>query len=301
MQLAQLNYLHAVIAEGSYAAAARVLYVTPQAVSKALIGLERELGLPLFERTGRAMAPTEFARALDEQAEELRDGLDDLAAFVSGYAMRRKASGSLRLALTEAPHRGRLICADDLAPFLRDNPALHLSLLQLSNESCASAVENGMLDAAVVLGKVHRTGVVCRRVTRVRPCAAMARQHPLAGKRWLRLTDLDGQRVARPLDGRCALSLLTERCVAAGVKPRISWIGASLDERDGFLRDGGIVLVARGSGAEEGLSDAAVLPFHVDERFTLPLYLVYREECAANAEALYACLAQVAKREQGRF
>ena len=46
MQLAQLNYLHAVIAEGSYAAAARVLYVTPQAVSKALIGLERELGLP---------------------------------------------------------------------------------------------------------------------------------------------------------------------------------------------------------------------------------------------------------------
>ena len=54
-----LSEFLAIARRGSFRAAARDLGVTPSAVSQSLQNLERRLGLPLFHRTTRKVAPTE--------------------------------------------------------------------------------------------------------------------------------------------------------------------------------------------------------------------------------------------------
>lgn len=68
MNLAQFEYLVAVVDKGSYARASKSLYVTPQAMSKAVNDMERELGIELFVRSGRHIKPTDAALRIVEHA-----------------------------------------------------------------------------------------------------------------------------------------------------------------------------------------------------------------------------------------
>ena len=73
---------------GSVSRAAEALYVSQPAVSQQLQALERELGAPLFERSGRRLLPTREGEALYELARPLVEGLDALPA-----AFRRQLAG----------------------------------------------------------------------------------------------------------------------------------------------------------------------------------------------------------------
>ncbi|MGB3389313.1 MAG: LysR family transcriptional regulator, partial [Pseudaminobacter sp.] len=53
---------------GSYTAAARVLSISPSAVSKSIQRLERHLGVSLFTRTTRSLTFTPEGRDLHERA-----------------------------------------------------------------------------------------------------------------------------------------------------------------------------------------------------------------------------------------
>ena len=61
LDLRQLEYLLVAIKRESYSAAAKELFVTPQAISKAIISLENETKHALMVRDGNSMRPTDFA------------------------------------------------------------------------------------------------------------------------------------------------------------------------------------------------------------------------------------------------
>ena len=77
-----LSEFLAIARRGSFRGAALDLGVTPSAVSQALQGLERRLGLPLFHRTTRKVALTEAGERLLAQlapaAETITATLDEL-------------------------------------------------------------------------------------------------------------------------------------------------------------------------------------------------------------------------------
>lgn len=80
--LAQLRALTAVVAEGSFEAAARTLHVTPSAVSQRLRALETAAGRPLLVRS-RPPRPTEAGQAVLRLAREV-----DLLAAETERAVR---------------------------------------------------------------------------------------------------------------------------------------------------------------------------------------------------------------------
>src|SRR4249919_4367693 len=63
---------------GSVSRAAEALYLSQPAVSLQLQALERDLGLPLFERVGRRLTLTREGTTLYELARPLIEGLDGL-------------------------------------------------------------------------------------------------------------------------------------------------------------------------------------------------------------------------------
>ena len=92
----ETQYLHtfvSVVDQGSMAAAARTLNVTPAAVAQQIHTLEREFGVRLIARVGRTVSVTEQGARILERARELLRGVADLRSIAQDGAV----SGELRL------------------------------------------------------------------------------------------------------------------------------------------------------------------------------------------------------------
>jgi DNA-binding transcriptional LysR family regulator len=102
MSQASLNGLHAFLAvakRGSFSAAAADLGVSTSALSQSVQKLESRLGVVLFSRTTRSVAPTEAGRKLAETAgPAVTQALDALRA---ARAQADEVTGSVRLTVPE--------------------------------------------------------------------------------------------------------------------------------------------------------------------------------------------------------
>lgn len=94
-QLRSLRVFTQVIAQGSFAGAARVLDLAPAVVTRAISELEQHLGARLLNRTTRSLALTEIGEAYLLRARLLLAELDD--ADAEAGAANCKPSGPLRI------------------------------------------------------------------------------------------------------------------------------------------------------------------------------------------------------------
>src|SRR5512135_2415198 len=84
----------AVLDAGSLMGAARRLGAQQPTLSRHVAELEAQLGMPLFERTGRGVVPTAAAQAIADAARQMEAGAEQLALRLAG---RRDATrGSVR-------------------------------------------------------------------------------------------------------------------------------------------------------------------------------------------------------------
>lgn len=80
MTFQQLQYLLEVHKAGSFSQAAKNLYVTQSAISNAIIGLEKEVGTPLFVRSQYGLAPTPRGEEVLRHAERICDSMQQITS-----------------------------------------------------------------------------------------------------------------------------------------------------------------------------------------------------------------------------
>lgn len=103
MYLRYLQYLHAVIEQGSFALAAKACGVSQPAISHGMKALQAHFAQPLLVREGRRHVPTDLARAVAAQALPLAQGVEALPrASVTAADQHR-----LRVGLTSS---AALVC-----------------------------------------------------------------------------------------------------------------------------------------------------------------------------------------------
>jgi DNA-binding transcriptional LysR family regulator len=140
---------------GNFAAAARVLGLTPAAVGKNVARLEVELGVRLFQRTTRRLSLTEAGEAFRL---EVQGSLDQLqGAMANAQARTTGPAGSLRVALPYA--FGREYIVPMLASFLKAFPAVRPDW-RFDNRPVDLIAEG--FDVAIGGGFDMRPGVVAR-------------------------------------------------------------------------------------------------------------------------------------------
>ncbi|MDI4665500.1 LysR family transcriptional regulator [Xanthobacter autotrophicus] len=135
----------AVIEEGSIAAAARRLGLTPGAVALRVKTVEAELGATLIGRSGRRVAATPAAARLLGALRGLVDG----AAELKRLASARTVAGQLRLGTIATASTGLLppvLCA-----LTQAHPDLALTIEPGTSIELCERVLDGALDAALVV------------------------------------------------------------------------------------------------------------------------------------------------------
>lgn len=124
MTIVQLRSLVAVVDHGSVTAAAASLWVTPSAVSAAVIALQREVGVPLIAKEGRGVRVTSAGAVFASYARTVLGLLEEAAGAAA--AADDPAKGRVRIAAvtTAAEH----VLPRALASFRREHPHATLDL-----------------------------------------------------------------------------------------------------------------------------------------------------------------------------
>lgn len=89
----------AVIDAGSLMGAARRLRAQQPTLSRHIAEFESQLGVPLFERTGRGVTPTAAALVIAEAARQMQDGADALSRALAGQL--QSTSGFVRISCSQ--------------------------------------------------------------------------------------------------------------------------------------------------------------------------------------------------------
>lgn len=142
----QVPLFLAVLDTGSFSAAARKLGRVPSAISMAMGHLEAELGLQLFDRTGREPQPTAAARALEPQARLLAQQLQQL----NQQALALHAGLEKRLTLAIAPELLATAWAEHLQPVVEQFPALVVEVLVAPQADALELLHAGRAQLALV-------------------------------------------------------------------------------------------------------------------------------------------------------
>jgi DNA-binding transcriptional LysR family regulator len=130
--LEQLRTLRAVVGAGSFSAAARQLGRVQAAVSQSIDRLEAQLGLRLFDRSGRLPRLTHDGEAVAAAAARVELGLDALEELVG--ALRQGTETELRIVVDA------LFPTDALVAFAREFRAQHAGVELILFTELLSAV-----------------------------------------------------------------------------------------------------------------------------------------------------------------
>ncbi len=178
MNLDDLKTLRLVARQGSFAAAARVLNVDPSSVSRTIAGLERTLGLRLFQRSTRRLGLTEEGEIYLRRIAPLLDELDHAREAAAGVS--QAPSGTLRLTASVA------FAQECIVPLLDEFHAVYPQIaVELLPTDANLDLTAGGIDLAVRLASAPSGDLISTRLraTRYLVCAApdyLARHGPIA-------------------------------------------------------------------------------------------------------------------------
>jgi DNA-binding transcriptional LysR family regulator len=179
-----LRALIAVAEEGSVTAAASRLYLAQPALSKRLLGLERELGVTLFERHPRGVALSEAGRVLLDPAREV------IAAWEVGLVALQTLSSAGELVIGMQTAVGRGLQRRALARFRVLAPGVVPSLRLVSWDDPTAGLTDASSDVAFIWLPGPVDGLDCQPLAVEPRLVALPSGHPLARRDRIPFDDL---------------------------------------------------------------------------------------------------------------
>ncbi|QEW18701.1 HTH-type transcriptional activator CmpR [Marinibacterium anthonyi] len=169
--------------------AAEQLRISQPAVSAGLRQLETQLGLTLFERTGRRLQPTAEARALHEE-------IRPIFSLMRGFSQRArdmKLGMAGRLKVIATPPLGYSVAPVALRRFLENRPDVSVAFDVRRMQQVKEAVQSGQADIGLALDHDRDVAVNTDVLQRAHMVALVPRGGALADKANLTALDLQDQ------------------------------------------------------------------------------------------------------------
>ncbi|ADZ69422.1 LysR substrate-binding domain-containing protein [Polymorphum gilvum] len=145
LTLKQLRALTTTVGQGTVTGAAKVLHLTPPAVTTQLKTLESIVGAPLFERGAEGFLPTEIGAELLRAAEAIDTRL--ALAQERLQALKTGAAGTVVVGVVST---GKYFAPAIIAAFQRRHPDIRVKLAIGNREAVIAALERDEYDLAVM-------------------------------------------------------------------------------------------------------------------------------------------------------
>jgi len=225
MDYRELERFLAVVDHGSLVAAARHLGVTQQTLSSSLARLEVELDVRLFDRKpGGITATTRYGDALVRHARSQIAGAQ--RAKQELLNIKEGSVGTVTVGLGES-FDGDIIL-EALLRFREAQPGIRVNLVEGYSEKLQHRLYDGEFDfiAAGVSAFELAEGYARDVLYALNDIMVVRPEHPLAGRKKLKLKDLQGFTWLVPYSRSTDLEHIVETFVAAGLEPPRNFVGS---------------------------------------------------------------------------
>jgi DNA-binding transcriptional LysR family regulator len=142
----RLEVLLAAASTGSFSGAAKLLFMTPSAVSQRVATLEREVGVALFERSRHGVRLTVAGQILHRHAQAVVNRLADARAEIDSLVSGETG----RVVLGSFPTATAAFAAAAIARFHQDHPHVEVRLVDGEPSDSVLRLKQRELDLAVV-------------------------------------------------------------------------------------------------------------------------------------------------------
>lgn len=179
MNLQQFRFVRETIRQNyNLTDAARALYTSQPGVSKAIIELEDELGIKIFERHGKRLKGlTRPGEAVAQVIDRIMNEVDNLRRVSDDFA--RHDEGALVIGCTHA--QARYLLPKVIPAFRERFPKVHMSLAEGSPPVLAQMVLQEKADLAIATETLSQTpGLVTLPVYSWQHTVVVSPDHPLA-------------------------------------------------------------------------------------------------------------------------
>lgn len=208
----------------NYTETAERNYMTQGNVSKKISALEKELQVPLFDRSNRQIQLTEEGRLLLPDIKRIVRDYQVLTDSLSEYREKKERVLTIHTIPTMPNYRG----FDLLTNFLKQHPEIHLNL----KESEAMALGNFEIEKNRVYffrslrEQTEKNSIVTEKDRFV---AVLSKRHPFAKNAVIALSDLADENFLILGLAESPYYSVEELCREAGFEPKITYQGTRID------------------------------------------------------------------------
>ncbi len=218
MDIRQLHYFLVLCEEMNYTRAAQRLFLSRQALRQSITALEAELCGPLFVSAHHKLSLTDRGLSLQRHATPVVEQFQQMQAALHAEI---QSAEPVRIGISVSLVPDYLPGLEtQLDKFRQQYPHIEMRFRLLDNDAVADSVEQGELDAGLVMDLGCAAKVLARTTLRADPaCLLVPRGHPFWERESVPLSDLRGQRVLLPSLRQDLFAPLWDTCARAGFAP----------------------------------------------------------------------------------
>ncbi|WP_354624466.1 HTH-type transcriptional regulator CysB [Psychromonas sp. MME2] len=244
MKLQQLRYIVEVLNNNlNVSATAENLFTSQPGISKQVCMLEDELGIQIFERSGKHLTQvTPAGSEVIRFASEILGKVESIKAIASQYT--KPDQGSLNIATTHT--QARYALPEVIQGFIKRYPHVSLHMHQGTPAQISESVVKGKTDFAIATEALHLYSDLI-----MLPCyhwnrsVIVPKGHPLANVQNITIADIAQYPIVTYVFGFTGRSELDEAFNAAGFSPNVVFTATDADVIKTYVRLGlGVGVVA---------------------------------------------------------
>ena len=209
MELAQLRYFFVAAQHEHITRAAKELHIAQPALTQAIQRLERELGVPLFEKKGRGICLTEYGILLQKRAEEVFSILDHLEQEFHEISQGRESNVRVNVLAAST------LVVEMMIAYKKKHQEVNFQLIQNAEDpECDLCVTTGVTES-----QVEKTvdGVVLSE----KICLAVPAHSEFAKKKSLHLEEITHENFISLSHEKPLRTICDRICMSAGFLPKI--------------------------------------------------------------------------------
>ncbi len=218
----RLKYLITVAEQGNFSAAAEALYTTQSAVSKQIMALERELDVPLFDRSHRRVTLTKQGEIVLRHAKQI---LTDYRGMLTELHEMQEQEGG-KLSIASIPVMRQYGITELVGRFRRENTDIAMSLGEMEGNEVLPAMENGEYDMAFLrLEQMTDPSYESIPLAEDELTVLLPENHRLAEESVLSLAQLKNEPFLLLNEGTLLRGLCIDACRRSGFIPTVAYSG----------------------------------------------------------------------------
>lgn len=225
MDIRHLHYFLQVAHHKSFTKAAQSLYITQPTISKMIKSIEEELGVVLFNRSGKQVELTDAGQVIFAQAQDIVHSFQHLSVEPDDLIHLKKG----RITIGLPPMIGSSFFPRVLGKFREQYPDIVIQLVEDGAKKVEEHVEKGLLDIGVVLSPANEALFHSFSLVEEKLMLLVHPSHRLAEQEKVKLSELHQEFFVFFRKDFALHDRVIAECVRAGFQPQVVYESSQWD------------------------------------------------------------------------